>query len=220
MRKSVLNRASIFLLGVLSAAASFIAIIAYKSPLSLPVISGILVSVCALDEPVDLAAQNRFFSALMKNDGRVVYVKDLEIIHGCVDALDGRRLSAKEKKELFNEYMVYDPTSFPIKDGVIVGDTVTVFFPKNNIEHEKFGGLILLTVNRPNKETLFSASDCDEHCFGARGVYKIALSAAEGIVEFKITPFPATAAVFDAYQCTLDKLNASGFLERIFACRF
>jgi hypothetical protein len=206
--------------GGLAAAASTVAVLGYKGPTSFPIIHGINIAVCAptSEGTSSLAEQRRFLDELEKHKRQLVFIADLTIYGlGCWDTSSSKKPPERVRQGYGNE-------DFDFIDNTLVGD---------NLAEIKGGALTIglkkvaagapgvwLIVGAPQNENYLVDIGCGENCFAAHGLYKTTFNAAEGYTIYRLDPFPATSAVIDAYQCTLNKFGAGNWWQNFSACRF
>jgi hypothetical protein len=201
--------------------AGLAAIAAYRSPSSFPVVRGIDIVVCrsAVDDETSLPEQARFLGELQRFNQQLVFVTDMTIYnYNCFDSLNpSRAAKIKKMKENENFELLEDDLNGDMPD---LKGSITVGFSKMAKTKEYLMNEIALTVRAPGNDQYLTDIGCGENCFGAHGLYKVTFAAAEGTARYRLDPFPATSAILDAYQCTLNKLQAKSSWERFVACRF
>jgi len=206
--------------GGLAAAASTVAVLGYRGPTSFPIIRGIDISVCAPtgDWTPSVAEQRRFLNELESHKRQLVFIADLTIFGwGCWDALEGKKPTEKVRQSYGNDdFDFIDDTLIGVNLGEIKGGALTIGFKK--VAPSDPG--IWLIVSAPPNENYLADIGCGENCFAAHGLYKVTFNSAEGYTTYRLDPFPATSAVIDAYQCTLEKLDAKTWWQKFSACRF
>lgn len=195
---------------------TILGILSFKSATSYPVLEGIDAYVCMspFEEDVEkqksLSKQLGFYNRALELNHQLVYVRDLRIQHYPPQGKPkkGEPLCTNELFELFANNLKSD------------GGTMEIGLPA--LAHSESIGLsdVILIVGKPTDSNAFSDDSCDEHCFGALGLYRVKVNLEEGFRTIRLDPFPASGTLIDAYQCTLDKLAAKTAWERFLACRF
>jgi hypothetical protein len=206
--------------GGIAVLAAALAIVSYRSPSSFPIVEGIDITVCQPSESPDVATQQKFLNELEAHNHQVIFIKDLTIYNFSCFGEPRPNNAERAKEARSNESFEFVESDLKMMDdGTFGGKSITIGFRKIG-DSDRSLSRTLLIVGVPNKEHYFSDTGCGENCLGAYGLYKVTFDDNEGFAFYRLTPFPATTAILDAYQCTLNKISAKGIWQKFSACRF
>jgi hypothetical protein len=207
-----IRKLGVLALGVLSACAAILTILAYKQPAAAPVVQGIDIVVCPDRdvEPSTPWSGPAFLLQIDQHDLGIVFIRDLAVLnYGCWKSRNGASRESGDGPFVY----VSDSVKWT-SQGRPRGGTLTI-----GVRNVFLGNPALLEIVAPENDDYLVRTECGAKCFGATGLYKVS-SYADGIHHYRLTPVPANSGMTEIYSCTLEKMAASNWFSGLFACRW
>jgi hypothetical protein len=197
-----------------------VAILAYKSPATVPVVPGIDIVMCpgSLFEPSAPSSGPIFLAELDAHDPGIVFIRELAVLnYGCWKKRGSdSKTTADYSFQFVSDTVKWTPQGRPRGGTLTIGvrNAFTVCAGNDCLTSPA-----LLEIVAPETDDYLVKTECGAACFGASGLYKVS-SYADGIHHFRLTPVPVSSGMTEVYSCVLEKIAASNSLTRFFACRW